>query len=158
MTHLILLLLAAVVLACGPVKTPTPGGLVVFYTPNEKRLSSEKAAELDARHAALIECLPPEAFCRTLPPTFAIEGRECDDQFWDGTAWVRGYTWLNGTHRVVLPGSLGAAAHEMAHYYTCQGHGATREEYRTLWPSKCGDVIDGFFRKQYPPRPCQDKP
>ena len=155
---LLCLSVALLALACGPIQHPTPSGLVVYYAPNERRLPAEKAAELDARHAALLECLPPEAFCRTEPPTFAIDDESpCDDRFEDpwGGGSLRGLTYLNGTRRIILPRSLGAAAHEMAHYYTCQGHGSSREEYLTLWPSKCGDAIDSWFRKMYPPPKCE---
>lgn len=148
-------LLSYWLLGCGPVQHPTPEGLVVYYEPNEKRLSAEKAAELDARHAALLECLPPEAFCRTKPPVFSIEGPECQDKFELWGDVQRGLTNLNGLRKITLPGSLGAAAHEMAHYYTCQGHGATKEEYKTLWPYLCGDRVDSEFRKKYPPVMCE---
>lgn len=144
-------LLAIFALGCSPVKHPTPAGLVVYYEPNEKRLSAQKAAELDARHAAVLECLPPEAFCRTKPPVFSIEGPECQDSFELWGERQRGLTNLIQLRKIILPGSLGAAAHEMAHYYTCDpNHG------KDSWSGKCGDVIDGYFRKLYPPRKCEN--
>lgn len=155
---LALLVLAAACGLAGPVKTPTPGGLVVYYTPNEKRLSAEKARELDERHAAVLDCLPPEAIKRHEPPTFAIDGR-CDT-FWDPFIKrpIRGYTQLNGNHRIVLPGSLGAAAHEMTHYYVGEIDGNGGKPYREKWLARCGDVIDASFRRLYPPKLCPGDP
>jgi len=142
-------MLCQVLFGCAPPKTPTPGGLVVHYSPGEKRLSSEKAAELDARYAAVLECLPPESFCRSEPPNFSING-ECDWFLFRGVK-LRGYRYLNGTRRIVLPGSLGAAAHEMVHHYTCLGDHPDKAVYKTTLLATCGDTIDAFFRRMYPP-------
>jgi hypothetical protein len=148
-------LLTLLVAACGAPRTPTPGGLAIRYSPNEPRLAPEKARELDARHAALLECLPPESFCRTEPPTFSIANLDCDTFVdpWDGRR-VRGRFYPNGSKSIRLPGSLGAAAHEMTHYYTCETDVAG-EAYRGLWLFKCGDQIDVAFRRLHPPTKCE---
>lgn len=150
MKWLALLALAA---ACGAPRTPTPGGLVVKYTPNEPRLSNAKARELDARYAALLDCLPPEAQCTDWPPTFSIEGR-CDT-FVDYGYRVRG-VYIPGpglTGHIILPGSLGAAAHEMAHHFACEVDGGPN--YANTWLRKCGDTIDQTYRRLYPPVKCE---
>lgn len=156
-----LVLLAALLcwfcVGCGPIRNPTPSGLAVYYSPNEKRLSAEKAAELDARHAAVLKCLPPESLCRHEPPTFSLGELGCDTflDVWDERHF-RGRTYLNGTHRIRLPGSLGAAAHEMIHYYTCTTDHPDREAYKATLLATCGDEIDRFFRRMYPPKECEE--
>ena len=154
MKSLTLLLL---VVACGAPRTPTSGGLVVKYQPNEKRLSPEKARELDARHKALLECLPPEVICRERPPTFSIEGN-CDTFVDRGEPGQKGVYVSAGmsTGHIILPGSLGAAAHEMTHHYACETH--PHPDYDASWMSRCGDTIDGAFRRLYPPVVCPSDP
>ena len=133
MTRASLLCLAIMGVACGPARHPTPGGLEV-----EGRLTPSKQAELDARHADLIACIPPT---RKRPPTVRIAG-ECD-RLPDGTRGRFGTDWVK------VPPSLGAAAHEFAHYYT-------DDWSHTGWTLKCGDRIDAKYRREFPPK-CEDK-
>lgn len=164
MRRTILLLCLAVLLpGCGifegilePVKSPTPGGLTLVYDDlhNERyRLPAHKVRELDERHAALLECLPREAFCRRDTPQVEIVGH-CDSYVNPYGVRIRGGEYFWG--RAVVPGSLGAAAHEMTHHYTCEVDGNSPDKpYKEKWLRKCGDEIDVHFRKMYPPVVCE---
>ena len=128
-------------------------------------ISPEKLKELDARHAAFLECLPPNLKKRK-QPLVRIAG-DCD-RLPDGTRGRYGGTWVK------VPPSLGALAHEFAHYYADDTRHSVLEkrpegwvalvgtEVRGPYPTKaeaeqhlgydriCGDAIDAKFRKQYP--------
>ncbi|HEY3495300.1 MAG TPA: hypothetical protein VGK73_11465 [Polyangiaceae bacterium] len=150
-------LLSYWLLGCGvltSVKRPTPGGIVVVYDPDDGdyRLPSAKARELDERWAALLECLPPEALKRRDAPQVRIRGGNCDSYIDYYGVRVRG-EYVPG--RVIVPGSLGALAHEFTHHLTGEDHAGP---YRDKWLSKCGDEVDRHFRKVNPPRLCPTDP
>lgn len=124
-------LLCLLLAACGPAKHPTPGGLEV-----EGRLTPAKQAELDARHRDLLDCIPPS---RKSPPVVRISVRKdgnCD-RVKSGDRSEFGKTFIR------VPPSLGAAAHEFAHYYT-------DDWSHTGWTLTCGDRIDAKYRRMFP--------
>lgn len=146
--------LAAALLATGcgiiaPVRHHTPAGVEVVYN-GDYRLPREKVREIDERYAAVLECIPPERRCMKGPPTVEIVGGNCDSFVSQGVR-VRGETF--GAWRVRVPGSLGALGHEMTHLVACEASHARDSLTRT-----CGDVIDGTFRRLYPPRKCKGDP
>lgn len=147
-------LLSYWLLGCGiwtSVKRPTPSGIVVVYDPDDGdyRLPPAKVREIDERWAALLECLPPEALKQRKPPQVRIRGGNCDSYVDYYGVRVRG-EYVPG--RVIVPGSLGALAHEFTHHLTGEDHYGP---YRDKWLSKCGDLVDGAFRKMYPPNKCE---
>lgn len=132
------LALAALLAAgCGRPTVPTPGGLVVEYKRGAPRLPPEKLAELDARHVELLACIPPTT---KRAPVVRISGA-CD-RVLSGMRSEYGATFIR------IPPSLGAAAHEMAHYYT-------GDRTHTGWTLTCGDRIDSKYRRLHPPN-CPD--
>lgn len=157
-------LLSYWLLGCGilqPVRHATPGGIDIVYHQNDGdyRLPREKVREIDARHAALLECIPASERCTSKPPPVRIKGG-CDTYLNDyGQRDNGAYVW----GRVEVPGSLKALAHEFAHHYTCTADPVRdgkldRDAYKLTWMSRCGDVIDAKFRRLYPPNKCAGDP
>lgn len=126
-----------------PVKHATPDGIDIIYddaNDGRYRLPDAKVREIDARWAAVLECIPPEDRCRNTPPQVQIRGGNCDTFMSRGDR-IRGETVWG--QRVAVPGSLGALGHEFAHLVACDGS------------TKCGDRVDSEFRKKYPPNVCE---
>lgn len=145
---------ALVAIGCGiiqPVKHVTPGGITIVYHQNDGsyRLPRDKVREIDQRWAALNECIPQEVRCRKKVPAVQIKG-PCDSFIDPYGVRVRGETAIE---RVLVPGSLGALAHEWSHLIACDSrHG------KGSWSRECGDVIDSGFRRIYPPHKCKGDP
>ena len=155
---------AVLALCCSSPKVASSSGLAVEFV-GDARISPEKLEELDARHAAFLECLP-RALKQRGKPVVRIAG-DCD-RLPDGTRGRYGATW------VMVPPSLGALAHELAHYYPNDpSHSVVEKrpegwvalvgsEVRGPFPTRaeanqhlgydriCGDAIDATFRKQHP--------
>jgi hypothetical protein len=150
---LIAALVSYFALGCGiiaPVKRATPGGITIVYHQNDGdyRLPREKVREIDERWAAVLECVPAEARCRSGPFQVQIRGGDCDSYVDPYGVRVRGETL--GSLRVIVPGSLGALGHEFVHLLACEPSHA-----RDALPHTCGDKVDAEFRRKYPPKKCE---
>lgn len=147
MRWFLMVLLSLVASSCLlPADDHSPGrGVRVVYRPGDSfRLSDAKLRELDARLDAVLECLPDEVECtREIPEVYVTRG--C---LWLATRYPArvGGEYDSKVHRIYVPRSLGALAHEAAHHYTCQTtHGGKS------WSNVCGTRIDTAFREANAP-------